>query len=66
MTDIRTISANANLTKMDKLLIELKRDLPVHLESQKIQAKVLWAKYEALLNEGFNPAQALELTRDDS
>ena len=62
MTDIKLIS-DKEMSEMRKLLVELKKDLPVHLESQTILAQVLKAKFDALIGEGFSVEQALELCK---
>jgi len=49
-----------------QLLIDLKRmreRLDFMIEYEQIQAKVLKAKYDALIKEGFNAIQALELCK---
>lgn len=49
-----------------QLLIDLKKmreRLDFMIEYEQIQAKVLKAKYDALIKEGFNVIQALELCK---
>ena len=49
--------------KQRAALEELKRSLPTHIEVLGIQAKMIRAKYQALVAQGFTEAQALELCK---
>lgn len=62
MTDLISLPTG-NLTEMQQLLVTIKEELPSHLELQEINAKILWAKYESLMEEGFTDIQALELCK---
>ena len=48
-----------------RALKELKDQLELVIEYQRIEAKVRWQRYKALLEEGFKEEQALELTKGD-
>lgn len=41
----------------------LKRNLDVHIEVLAVSAKIIRAKYQALVAQGFTEAQALELCK---
>lgn len=46
-----------------QLVRDLRENLPAHLELAVLQAKITRAKYQALIGEGFNDAQALVLCK---
>ena len=62
MSDIELYS-DRELSEMRKLLTEIKKDLPVHLEFQAVQAQLTRAKFNALVVEGFTTEEALELCK---
>ena len=51
------------ITKFKEALAGMKNSLSLHLEFQTIQAKILRAKYNALITEGFTKEQALFLCK---
>ena len=55
---------NVELDKLRAQVEQLKRQLPVLMEYHQLSAKLCRTRYDALVAEGFNPQQALELCRD--
>ena len=53
--------SNAGLEEFKKAIDNMKIFLGLHIEYQNIQAKMIKAKYNALIAEGFNEKQALYL-----
>jgi hypothetical protein len=53
-----------NQSKLVAQLEELKRSLPAMFEYQLIVAKLIRARYTALIDEKFTEQQALELTKE--
>jgi hypothetical protein len=49
--------------KLRAAVEKMRRTLPLLIEYYQIDAKIRKARYEALIAEGFNPAQALELCK---
>lgn len=56
---------NGKLTtiEMEMAIDELKRNLPFFIQSAAVTAKVLKAKYDSLVSEGFTEQQALEIIK---
>jgi hypothetical protein len=52
-----------NNDELKAALETLKRDLPTFLEYQAVIAKIKRAQYDALIEAGFSPEQALELCK---
>jgi hypothetical protein len=63
MSSLRSIKGGAAPDKMREEFRKMQDNLQIILESQECVAKYLRAKYEALLAQGFTPAQALELCK---
>lgn len=49
--------------EMEMAIDEVKRNLPYMIQSAAISAKVLKAKYDSLVSEGFTEKQALEIIK---
>lgn len=49
--------------KLKRSVDTMRASMPVFIESAKLTATMTRAKYEALIDEGFTPAQALELCK---
>jgi len=62
MADL-TLLPPADLSDMEKALLLIKDNLEVYLEFQEYQAIITRSKYDALIKEGFNEIQALELCK---
>jgi len=62
MADL-TLLPPVDLSDMEKALLLIKDNLEVYLEFQEYQAIILKSKYDALIKEGFNDYQALELCK---
>lgn len=56
-----TLLPTLDLTGMQKSLEVLKADFDTYLEFQKLMAKLNYAKYRALVEEGFSEKQAMKL-----
>ncbi|MEC1373405.1 hypothetical protein P9D39_03645 [Heyndrickxia oleronia] len=56
---------NGKLTniEMEMAIDELKRNLPYFIQSTAVTAKVLKAKYDSLVSEGFTEQQAIEIIK---
>nr|WP_259547921.1 hypothetical protein [Heyndrickxia oleronia] len=56
---------NGKLTniEMEMAIDELKRNLPYSIQSTAVTAKVLKAKYDSLVSEGFTEQQAIEIIK---
>lgn len=52
--------------KLAQLVGQLRDELPAHVEMAGMQAKLMRARYQALVREGFTEAQALELCKTPS
>lgn len=52
-----------NLRKMKQSLNDLKETFDVLIEYNQISAKIIKSKYDAFINEGFTPDQALVLCK---
>lgn len=50
----------------EMMLDEMKNTLWVTLQAQEMKAKIRKAKYDALMKEGFNESQALEIVSKSS
>ncbi len=46
-----------------QLVRDLRENLPAHIEIGQLQAKIMRARYQALVAEGFNDQQALVLCK---
>lgn len=46
-----------------QLVRDLRDNLPAHIEIGQLQAKIMRARYQALVAEGFNDQQALALCK---
>ena len=53
----------ANLSEMEQGLVEFKENLETIIEYNQMAAKIMKCKYDALLEEGFDAEQALQLCR---
>lgn len=61
----------ANITEVPKVeqdkyraeVEKLRRNMPLIIENGQLRAHIFWTNYQALLGNGFNPQQALELCR---
>lgn len=62
MTDLTLIS-NKELSDLQKALNLIKDNLECYLEFQEYQAIIIKSKYDALIEQGFTPDQALELCK---
>lgn len=62
MADITPLP-NVELDKLRAAVEQMRRQLPLLIEYHQIDAKIRKARYEALIAEGFHPAQALELCK---
>ena len=63
MANLISMPPPTELSEMEKALELIKKDLPIFLEFQIYQAKMHKSKYDALIREGFNEYQALELCK---
>lgn len=59
VTPLPPVEAN----KLLEALSQLKRNLPAMIEYNQIDARLKRARFDALVAEGFTPAQAIELCK---
>lgn len=62
MSDIRAIP-NVETDKLRASVEEMRRTLPLLIEYHQLDAKLRRARFDALVAEGFNAMQALELCK---
>ena len=60
MADL-TVLPGISASEMEKALELVKKEFDTYIEFQTYQAKIVKAKYDALIEEGFNEVQALHL-----
>lgn len=60
---IKAIQFEKKPTEMEKAIQELKSSMPFMIESTMVSAKVLKAKYDNLIAEGFNEQQAMDIVK---
>lgn len=58
---MRVVRLNVPLNEMKQALIEYRKTLPDVIEFHKIEAEIWRKKYLALIDNGFKPAEALQL-----
>lgn len=63
MSDVPTAVPNVEADKIRAEIERMRRTLPYMLEFYVLDAKCRRARYDALIAEGFDPQQALELTK---
>lgn len=63
MNTLTSIEGGRHPDKFREELRKLQASLDVVLKSQRYVAQVTRAKYDALIEQGFTPAQALELCK---
>ena len=62
-SDNLTVLPTGVLSLMEQNLVDVKSEFNTFLEFQGINAKLIRAKYLALIEEGFTESQALELSK---
>lgn len=60
---IKAIQFEKKPTEMEMAIQELKSSMPFMIESTMVSAKVLKAKYDNLITEGFNEQQAMDIVK---
>lgn len=60
---LKAIQFEKKPSELEMAIQELTSNLPIMIESAKISAKVLKAKYDSLTAEGFTEQQALEIIK---
>ena len=63
LEEFRGIDAKPDLEKMRESVSRFREFSDIIKEDNKIRAGIIKAKYDALISEGFTPAQALELCK---
>jgi len=63
MSDEKQVFPGKMLTKQEDLIMQMKKELPMMIEVQLYQAKIIRAKYLAFIAEGFTKEEALILCK---
>ncbi len=58
---MKVVRIDVPLNEMKQALIDYRRTLPDVIEFHKIEAEIWRKKYTALIDQGFKPAEALQL-----
>jgi hypothetical protein len=60
---LSVVQINAKPSELETCMADMQRNLPMLKKYQRLQASVIWERYNALVAEGFTANQAVELCR---